>query len=141
MPVPHDNVICRFIRPRDWNKRNNRPKASAFKQSDLSVWHIGRLLEHDIPIDDFRIEHLAGYGQAHHTVGDYETLAEEAAQRTGIPFRVRAEWRPEDQYVDEPWRAWAYAHVQVEALEGPANFLAEFRRLLAAYTRYVVPPG
>ncbi len=83
---------------------------------------------------------MAGYGQAHHTVGDYETLAEQAALRTGIPFQVRAEWRSEDQYVDEPWRNWAYAHVQIEALEGPANFLAEFRRLLAAYARLVVPP-
>ena len=141
MPVPQDDLVCRFIRPRDWNGRNNRPKASAFKQPDLSVWHIGRLLERGASIDDLRIEHLAGYGQAHHAVSDYETLAEEATQRTGIAFRVRAEWRSADQYVDEPWRPWAYAHVQVEALEGPANFLAEFRRLLAAHARYVVSPG
>ena len=140
MPVPSDDLLCRFIRPRDWNSRNTRPKAAAFKQPDLSVWHIGRLLERDVSLEDLRIGHLAGYGQAHHTVGDYETLASEAAQRTGIPFQVAVEWRPEDQYVDEPWRPWAYAHVQVETVEGPANFLSEFRRLLAAYTRYVVPP-
>ena len=56
------------------------------------------------------------------------------------PFQVQVEWRPEDKYVDEPWRRWRDAHVQVEAIEGPVKFLVEFRRLLALKSRFSVPP-
>ena len=140
MPVPQDDIICRFIRPSDWDKRDNKPSQRAFRQPGLSVWHIGRLLERDMSVEDLQIEHLVGYGQAHHTDGDYLRFAADAAEAEGTPFRVQVEWRPEDHYVAEPWRPWAYAHVQVEAIEGPPNFLLEFRRLLAVNARYVIPP-
>ena len=91
-------------------------------------------------LEDLRIAHLAGCGQAHHTVGDYLRFATEAAESEGVPFRVQVEFRSENEYVAEPWLLWAYAHVQVEAIEGPPNFLLEFRRLLALNARYVVPP-
>ena len=140
MPVPQDDVLCRFIRPRDWNKGTGRPSQRAFAQPGLSVWHIGSLLEKGVSLEDLCIEHLAGYGQAHHTAGDYLRFAAEASESEETPFQVEVEWRPEDQYVAEPWRPWAYAHVQVEAVEGPPNFLLEFRRLLALNARYLVPP-
>lgn len=91
-------------------------------------------------LEDLRIAHLAGYGQAHHTTGDYLRFAAEASESEGVPLRVQVEFRPENEYVVEPWRLWAYAHVQVEAIEGPPNFLLEYRRLLALNARYVVPP-
>lgn len=140
MPVPDDDRVCRFIRPRDWSRRENRPRPGAFKQPSLSVWHEERLLAQGASLYDLRIEHLVGCGQAYHTAGDYQGLASEAAQEEGIPFQVQIEWRPEDQYVSEPWRAWAYAHIQVEAIEGPDDFLIEFRRLLARRTRFAIPP-
>ena len=67
-------------------------------------------------------------------------FAAEAAESEGTPFQVTVEWRHENEYVTEPWRTWAYAHVQVEAIEGPPNFLLEFRRLLAINAQYLVPP-
>ncbi len=140
MPVPSDDILCRFVRPNDWSRILNRPKPGAFKQAELSVWHRDRLRERGVPLEDLRIEHLAGYGQAHHTVGDYLDCAREAEQIEGEPFRVQVEWRPEDEYVAEHWRQWRYAHVQVEVREGPVQFLAEFRRLLAEKTRFKVPP-
>ena len=140
MPVPEDDILCRFIRPKDWSRILNRPKPGAFKQAALSVWHDARLRERGFSLEDLRIDHLAGYGQSHHTAGDYIDCAREAAQRDGEPFQVQVEWRPEDQYVAEPWRHWRYAHVQVEAIEGPAQFLPEFRRVLAERARVVIPP-
>ncbi len=140
MPVPEDDIVCRFIRPDDWSNRDKRPRPGAFKQADLSVWHKGRLSERDVLLEDLRIGHLAGCGQAHHTVADYLEFARKAAQCEGRPFQVQIEWRPEDQYVEEPWRPWRDAHVQVEAMEGPGKFLVEFRRQLALNLRFSVPP-
>ena len=140
MPVPHDDIVCRFIRPQDWSRRDNRPRPGAFKQAGLSVWHQGRLCERNIALTALCILHLTGYGQALHAAGDYLAIARESALDTGLPFQVQVEWRPEDEYVAEPWREWRYAHVQVEATEGPSNFLAEFRDRLAHSTRAAVPP-
>lgn len=140
MPVPPDDILCRFIRPDDWSSQNGRPRPGAFKQASLSVWHKDRLLERQVSLEDLRIGHLTGCGQAHHTAGDYLQLALTAAQTEGTPFQVQVEWRPEDECVEEPWRRWAYAHVQVEATEGPPKFLKEFRWLLTLHTRVVVPP-
>lgn len=140
MPVPAYDVLCWFIRPTDWSRRENRPRPGAFKQAALSVWHIERLRAQGVAPEDLRLEHLRGCGQAHHTAGDYRTLAIEASAIDGVPFQVQVEWRPEDQYVGEPWRAWAEAHVQVEAIEGPPNFTPEYRRLLALNMRRYAPP-
>ena len=106
MPVPQDDMLCRFVRPRDWNQGTGRPSQRAFAQPGLSVWHIGSLLERGVSLEDLRIEHLAGYGQAHHTTGDYLRFAAEAAESEGTPFQVTVEWRHENEYVTEPWRTW-----------------------------------
>ena len=140
MPVPPYDILCRFVRPADWSERENRPRPGAFKQAALSVWHTGQLQMMRVDLDELRIEHLSGCGQAHHSALDYQELAAQASQTDGIPFQVQVEWRPNDDCVNEPWRRWAAAHVQVEATVGPVNFLAQFRRLLAAKTRHAVPP-
>lgn len=141
MPVPADDIVCRFIRPKEWNRRDNRPKQSAFRGPGLSVWHQERLRQSGVPLENLRIEHLAGYGQAHHTAGDYADFASEAAQANDVPFQVQVEWRPDDEFVSAPWRQWQYAHVQVEAITGPAHFLLEFRRLLSLKMRCAIAPG
>lgn len=140
MPVPADDIVCRFVRKQDWSSRDQRPKPGAFKQACLSVWHQGRLLAEQIPLDELRIEHLVGTGQSHHSVRDYHEFAREAAEIEGTSFEVRVEWRCGDEYVAEPWRRWRYAHVQVETLVGPSKFLVEFRRMLALRARYNRPP-
>ena len=143
MPVPADDIVCRFINPgrNTWNPNLNQPTQRAFKQANLSVWHQGRLKGRGVALEDLLIDNLAGYGQAHHTAGDYLEFALQAACDAGTPFRVRVEWRPDDVFVGVPWRRWRYAHVQVEAMTGPADFPLEFRRLLAANARALVPPG
>ena len=140
MPVPPYDVLCRFIRPADWSRRDNRPRPGAFKQAALSVWHIGQLRTMHVELDELRIAHLSGCGQAHHNAIDYQELAAQASQTENIPFQVQVKWRPGPQYVSQPWRPWSAAHCQVEATIGPANFLPEYRRLLAAKTRHAVPP-
>ena len=139
MPVPPDDIVCRFIRPADWNKRDNRPKSAAFKGPGLSVWHNASLLDSGVSLETLQIEHLAGSGQAHHTAGDYIHLAAAAAQSEDTAFRVQVEWRPE--YATGFWRQWSYAHAQVETMEGPPNFLPEFRDLLAKNCRHQSPPA
>ena len=76
MPVPPDDLLCRFIRPGDWSRRENRPRPGAFKQPALSVWHIERLRAQGAAPEDLRLEHLRGCGQAHHTAADYRILAD-----------------------------------------------------------------
>ena len=140
MSVPGEDIVCRFVRKEDWSVRDKRPKPGAFKQPNLSAWHRERLLSHGASLEDLRIQHLAGCGQAHHIAADYVVLAEEAAQTEGTVFCVQVEWRTGDEHVGEPWRSWRYAHVQVEAVDGPANFLVEFRRMLAQRARTIIPP-
>ena len=140
MPVPEDDIVCRFVRPRDWSSRDDRPRPGAFKQAGLSVWHKARVESRGITLEDLRIEHLSGYGQAHHAAGDYIELAEESSRQEETPLEVQVEWRPEDECVAEPWRQWRDAHAQVEAIQGPAQFTPLFRRLLALNCRTKVAP-
>lgn len=141
MPIPDDDVLCRFVRERDWSYAENRPRPGAFKQPNLSVWHLRRLDEQGVSPAELQIAHLAGSGQAHHTAGDYTRLARQVAQFQGLPFQVQVEWRPEDESVAQPWRQWNYAHIQVEAIEGPSDFLRDFRNELARRCRHQVPPN
>lgn len=143
MPVPNSDIVCRFIKPdrNTWNSNLNQPKQRAFKQAGLSVWHQERLGANGVNLQDLLIENLAGYGQAHHTAGDYLKFALQAAKSENVCFQVQVEWRRGDRYVNPAWRQWSYAHVQVEATKGPPDFPLEFRRLLAANARSVVPPG
>ena len=140
MPVPVEDNVCRFVRAQDWSSRDNRPRPGAFKQDGLSVWHRDRLLSRHVQLEDLRIESLAGCGQAHHRVSDYLDFAQVASEEAGTPLAVQVEWRPDNEYVAEPWRRWRYAHVQVEAAEGSPQFLAEYRWLLAVNSRHVIPP-
>lgn len=134
MSVPSEDMLCRFVRPADWSPRDSRPRPGAFKQPALSVWNVDILDQHGEAINELRIEHLSAHGQAHHTAGDYVTFA----RRTGL--NVQVVWRSDDDYVAEPWRRWNYAHVQVEATSGPAQFTPEYRALLATNCRHSVPP-
>ena len=138
MPVPNDDVVCRFISPsrKTWSREENRPKQQAFKQEGLSVWHQGRLSAHGVSLDELLIENFTGYGQAYHKAGDYLEFARRVAKKESC--EVQVEWRPEE--VPDSWRRWKYAHVQVEATKGPPSFPLEFRRLLALCTRSVVSP-
>ena len=98
------------------------------------------LYERGVALDGLRIEHLVGYGQAHHTAGDYHRLARQVEEKDGAPFRVRVAWRPDDEFVAEPWRQWRYAHIQVETVVGPPQFTVQFRNLLALNTRVAIAP-
>ena len=141
MPVPPDDIVCRFINPdrKTWNPNLNQPTQRAFKQAGLSVWHQGRLRRRDVALEELLVENLAGYGQAHHQVSDYLALALQVEQEENVPCQVRVEWRPDE--VTEPWRQWRYAHAQVESTEGPPDFPLEFRRLLSANARTIVAPA
>ena len=140
VPVPGDDRLCRFVRHKDWSERERRPKPGAFKQKDLSVWDCDRLDDKKIPLDELRIEILAGHGQAHHTAQDYLDFVIEAENTENEGLDVQVVWRTEKEYVRPPWHKWRYAHVQVEATSGPEQFTPLYRGLLAARCRHSVPP-
>lgn len=145
MPVPADEAVCRFIDPIHWSVREKGPRETAFKpkdKEDLSVWHEGSLQDQGATLDDLRVDSLERTGRAFHTAGQYQQLAQDASKdvKEELKVEVRIEWRPEDKYVEERWRVWAYAHVQVEAIRGPRKFTGRFRKLLAAKSKNVIPP-
>ena len=122
MSVPSQDTLCRFVRRQDWSRREGRPKPGAFKQSGLSVWNCDKLREHGVTLDELRIEHLSGCGQAHHTAGDYLEHAREAERQDGIVLGVQVLWRSGDEHVAPPWRNWRCAHVQIESTSGLDRF-------------------
>ena len=140
MPVPLEDSVCRFIRPKDWSASEKRPKASAFSQPDLSVWNERQLTEDGVAIEELQIDMFAGCGQAHHTVADYFRFASQVEEMTGESCKIRVVWRTSDEHVKEPWRLWRNAHVQVEMVNGSKTLPPPLRGLLALNTRRSVEP-
>lgn len=147
MPVPVGDSVCRFIRKTDWSTELDKPKARAFKQNAMSVWHEGRLQAKGAVLDDLKIGELAGSGQLSLTVDDYLDIARKVSVRTKETFQIQVEWRSEDEYVAEAWRLWRDAHAQVETIEEtppPKLFPSAFRELLiiqAQRKQAIIPPN
>lgn len=148
MPVPPNDVVCRFIDPIHWIKRDKCPNETAFKppkEKHLSVWHEGLLQEHNVSVHDLKIEGLSEHGHVCHSVRTYLEVAQEASQDKpkqprATRIQVEVEFRPEEEFVDLPWRKWDYAHCQVEATVGPQRLTGRFRKLMAARSKHAIPP-
>jgi len=140
MPVPPDVTVCRFVRSQDWNSRDERPKPSAFKGPDISVWDVGRLQGLHVNPEELCIGPLSGAGEARHTVQDYSECARDAASN-GVHVTVEVEWRPEDEHVWEPWHEWRDAHAQVEPSTDDKRLPLEVRELLAKRSRWCREPS
>ena len=137
MTVPLEDLLCRFIHPRDWFPDGNRPAASAFRASKrkLSTWHCNRVVQQNSSLEDLCFDNLGGFGQAILSVRDYI----EAAEQTQSPaFRPIAVWRPEE--APAAWDTWRNAHVNVEAEAGHAGFPPTYRQLLANRCEDSKPP-
>ena len=88
MPVSEDDIVCRFVRSKDWSRAEQRPKPGAFKQIDFSVWHLDRLRSDGAKIEHLQFDTLACTGQAHYAAGDFVRIAEKLereAERRGDP--------------------------------------------------------
>ena len=142
MLSPHD-MLCRFIAAETskWSKKNQRPRPAAFKENNgISVWNVRELATRGVDPGDLAVERLTGFGQAHHTVRDYQQIAHEATEHAG-PLAVVVKSRPEDLYVKEAWRKWSYAHFQVEFTEYSDAAGAYFRQQLSKTARQIIPPA
>ena len=124
-----------------WSKRENAVREGAFKpeQPDdpnlivgLSVWDSTQLAAHNAGIQDLLIDALTGFGHVIFTVREIEQTGNTLSNPPPEPCEVKVEQRPADEYVDPPWRPWAYAHCQVEATRGPEKFNGRYRKLLTA---------
>ena len=117
MLVPSTHILCRFIRESEWSTETKMTKAKALKPKDMSVWHEGTLIAQKATLENLKFDSFKGAGQFTLTVQEYLDIAHGAASKLKRPFEVQVEWRPEDQYVPEPWRPWREAHAQVEMIE------------------------
>jgi hypothetical protein len=118
-------------------------KAKALKPKDISVWHEGTLIAQKATLENLKFDSFKGAGQFTLTVQEYLDIAQGVASKLKRPFEVQVEWRPEDQYVPEPWRPWREAHAQVEMIEEEWRaFPEEFRSLviIAAKRKGTVTP-
>lgn len=149
MTLPVDDVVCRFIR-RDsnkWHKTKKRPRSDAFSdgrdQKGISLWHVERLRQYSVELEDLRLGTLCGAGQVHLTIGDFYEAAREVSDRQDIQsFHVQVEWRTDDAHVPPSWRQWNYAHAEA-LLPGNADrsVVQHFRHLLSLRTaKCVIPP-
>ena len=132
--IPSD-ILCRFIRTRDWSTLFKQPTPQAFKQSGLSVWHKGWLDQRSVPLESLRIDSLEGAGQAHYAVDDFNRLAEQLA------LQVEIKHTPENAHPE--LERWKDAHYDVY----PGNIPAvgkvlpqELRNLLTINYKALIPP-
>ena len=145
MPVPEEDIVCRFVRSKDWSTLERRPKAGAFKGKgvDLSVWHPARLQAYGAQLEDLQFGPLAGTGQAHYTAGGFGRIAskvEAEAQgrcETGR-LDVIVEWSPDQ--VAEEWKRWAYAHIDIRTQTDCQELGIAFRRALCFTAQHLIPP-
>ena len=144
MQVPSADSVCRFIRMKDWSTELEKPKARAFKQAPLSVWHEGRITEIGSTLEDLQFGEFVGSVQLSLTVADYLDVASQVSSCTGSPFDIEVVWRPEDEHVGEQWQQWRDAHAQVERVDSTErNFPRQFRNflsILAQRKQATIPP-
>ncbi len=132
-------MVCRFVRARDWSVGEDRPKPSAFKQVDLSLFHEERVQNHGDDLSDLQFDSLFGTGRAYFHAGDFSRFAQKIKSRAEPEFAnaalsVEAVWKPET--VPEAWLRWADAHVEMAAPETNCKTLmTRLRRKLCMNTR------
>ena len=143
MPVPREDIVCRFIREGDWSKTEERPLARGFKQVDLSLWHPERLRRYDAQLEDLQFGSLKGSGQAHLTVAEIFAAARTAEQKAKGTLHIAVEWRPDT--VEEAWSQWRCAHIEVEATpkdeptDTQGGLMSAFRMALCTTSRCIPP--
>ena len=144
MPVPPNDIVCKFVRKQDWSVELGQPKQQLFKGIDSSVWHQNRLEDMDATLADLQFGEFEGSGQLHLTVQEYLDIASKVASEIADPFGITVEWRSEDQYVVESWSKWREAHAQIEIAKGTwPNFPPAFRKLVIIFAvrkQTVKPP-
>ena len=145
MAVPKEDIVCRFIRPGEWSKRENRPRPGAFKQVGLSVWHRERIQSTGATLEDLQFGSLEGSGTALLTVNQIFEAAETAERKRSGKLYVDVEWSPET--VDNAWRQWKDAHAEVETRpsgespEHAGGLMSAFRMELCLKAKCDPPPG
>lgn len=128
MPVPANDILCRFLDPAKWFHDDDRPAASAFRASKrkLSMWHRDRIVTNGSVLKDLCIDSLDGFGEG---LLKTEDILDAATHCLSPVFTPNAVWSPDD--VEPLWGAWRNAHANIESERGPVNFPDDFRLLLA----------
>lgn len=146
MPEQEEGFFCRFVRPRDWSAKDQRPKAGAFKDKrNVTLWHEQRVVDLGDQLHDLQFGPLAGTGQAYFRAGEIEQHAREIEAEAAAKgdcdcsLSVTVAWRPET--VSEEWKKWAHAHAElIEADTNCHKLSVELRRRLSFKAYRSVPP-
>lgn len=139
MRVPDEDIVCRFVRAKDWSEGEDRPKPGAFKQVDLSLFHEGRVQDKGNDLSDLQFGSLFGTGRAYYRAGDFSRFAQKIKscaepELANAALSVEVLWKPET--VSEAWLRWADAHVEMTAPETNCKTLmTRLRRKLCMNTR------
>jgi hypothetical protein len=139
MPLPGDHIVARFIRSKDWSREEHRPKHTAFKQQDLSLWSKSKLNKRGDSLDDVHSAGFQGTGIAFFSVDACHQLAEDAATKVGQPLQITVEWQPNG--LPPHLVQWAYAHAEVRWVQSSEATIRTFRQLLALNYACLTPPA
>ena len=134
--VSEEEWICRFILSCEWNDELQQPEPSAFKASrrELSVFHPKKVEQLGFTLRALCIERLVGAGEAYLQV----KTCVECGQNISNEFDPKVFWRPDR--VDERWKSWRDAHVQIQSEGGDRDFPITYRILLAENATCLRPP-
>ena len=138
MTVPDLDNVCRFIRIKDWDPEEKRPRPTLFKATDhkLSLYHENRVSGISRDLKALCFGSLSGAGSV---VFGASVYREEASQcKTEVDAEVY--FRPDD--VEPAWEDWKDAHINVEATKCGKKFPLEYRSKLVARctSGFVTPP-
>ncbi len=129
MTVASHETVSYFVLKDKWSDEENRPKTTAFKRVDLSVWREGKLAANGASMNDLRIGPFVGCRHVSYLVEDIIQMARQAELSVEVVRRI------ETDYVFEPWQPWSYAHAQIEEQGRKEDFPPQFRLLLAEYVK------
>lgn len=139
--VPDDDVVCRFMRAEEWSESENRPRANAFKRSNMTVWHEDRILASGSQMSDLQIGQLHGSARAYYAAGDFSAVAKEVKCETGEYAEASVLWNHSDEAVPYEWSKWKCAHAEVNFRLCGEEVTRRFRAELAIRARRKVSLG
>ena len=139
MEVPNDYLMCRFIRPGEWDFESGEPFPAAFRASDnqLSLYHIETVVTLGSDMSELCFGSLSGAGEAHLRASDFPAAASENSNLAHLNPKVV--WRPDK--VEPKWSKWEEAHAQVETSAGDDHFPHSYRVALVLKADPIRPPS
>lgn len=121
------------------------PRSIAFKQLNLSIWHIDTLSGLGGTLEQLQFGSLQGSGRAEFKIADIQEAAKKATQKQAPSGKLTAKPYFSPNTVDADRLQWKDAHmevdvsVQAETKEQQSKLNSEFRMALCAIAKCTPP--